>query len=501
MIWGSPFVPGVSLGSACFILSVACKIDAIVYGTLQNYFDYRAGQLGDKSRIVDRIDAIMLSMNKRYLLFLLTLLLLLSSALFQPGLAQAENKVFVITLKGPLTPAMVGYLERGLANADSEGAEALVVQLDTPGGSIDLMNRMVQGIRASQIPVVVYVSPRGAIAGSAGTVITLAGHVAAMAPDTAIGAASPVGGQGEDLGETIETKEKEILKATVRSLAEERGEEAIALAEAAIEDAKAASASEAFGAGLIDIIAEDLGDLLDQLNGLQVEAQGEKVLATSGAEVVEIPQRFIEQFLQVLTNPNIVFLLLTIGVQALLIEISSPGGWVAGFIGVVCLALGTYGLGILPVNWFGLAFIATAFVLFILEVKAPTHGALTAAGLASFIVGALVLFNSPETPSFLRVSVPLVIGTGIATAAFFMAILTFAIRAQLRPVEVGREALIGRIGEARTKLSPTGMVHVAGELWTAILEDESTTLMSGEKVEIVGVVGLSVRVRAVTRNH
>ena len=413
----------------------------------------------------------------------------------QQGQAQVEQQVFVLTLKGPLTPAMVGYLERGLTNAENEGAEALVVQLDTPGGSIDLMNRMVQAIRASHIPVVVYVAPRGAIAGSAGTVITLAGHIAAMAPETAIGAASPVGGQGEELGATIAAKEKEILKATVRSLAERRGEAAIALAEAAIEDAKAASSSEAVNVGLVDYIADDLDDLLAQIDGVLVDAQGEKTLRTANAVVVELPQRFIEQFLQVLTNPNIVFLLITIGVQALLIEISSPGGWIAGFIGVVCLALGTYGLGILPVNWFGLVFIATAFVLFILEVKAPTHGALTLAGLTSFIVGALVLFNSPETPSFFRVSVPLVIGTGIGTAAFFMVILTFAIRAQLLPVEVGREALIGRTGESRTALTPTGMVHVAGELWTAILEDESESLKSGERVEIVGVDGLRLRVK------
>jgi membrane-bound serine protease (ClpP class) len=432
---------------------------------------------------------------KRSKVLLVLLVLVLVGVSAQQGQTQAEQKVFVLTLRGPLTPAMVGYLERGLTNAENEAAEALVVQLDTPGGSIDLMNRMVQAIRASRVPVIVYVAPRGAIAGSAGTVITLAGHIAAMAPETAIGAASPVGGQGEELGETIATKEKEILKATVRSLAESRGEDAIAMAEAAIEDARAASSSEAAKVGLVDYIADDLDDLLAQVDGVQVDAQGEKTLMTADAAVIEIPQRFIEQFLQVLTNPNIVFLLITIGVQALLIEISSPGGWIAGFIGVVCLALGTYGLGILPVNWFGLAFIATSFVLFILEVKAPTHGALTVAGLTSFIVGALVLFNSPETPSFLRVSVPLVIGTGIGTAAFFMVILTFAIRAQLRPVEVGREALVGRTGESRTALSPTGMVHVAGELWTAILEDESGTLKSGQRVEIVGIDGLRLRVK------
>jgi membrane-bound serine protease (ClpP class) len=315
-----------------------------------------------------------------------------------------------------------------------------------------------------------------------------------MAPETAIGAASPVGGQGEDLGQTIETKQKEILKATVRSLAADRGPQATALAEATIEEAKAASAEEALDVGLIDVIAVDVPDLLRQVDGRSVGIDGGRVLSTAGAQVELVPQRFIEQFLQVLTNPNIVFLLLTVGVQAILIEISSPGGWIAGFIGVICLALGTYGLGILPVNWFGLAFLITAFVLFILEVKAPTHGALTVAGVASFIVGALVLFNSPSTPDFQRVSVPLVVGTGIATAAFFMTIVAFAIRGLRRPVETGARALVGRVGQVRTALAPNGMVQVAGELWSAEAEDDEP-LSVGTRVQVVGVDGLKLLVR------
>jgi membrane-bound serine protease (ClpP class) len=212
---------------------------------------------------------------------------------------------------------------------------------------------------------------------------------------------------------------------------------------------------------------------------------------------VYVPQTFIEQFLQALTNPNIVFLLLTVGVQAILIEISSPGGWVAGFVGVVSLALGAYGLGILPVNWFGLVFIATAFALFLLDIKAPTHGALTAAGLASFIIGALVLFNSPGTPASQRVSIPLVIGTAVVTGALFFTVVSFAIRAHLRPVEMGPEALIGRVGEARTALSPTGMVHVRGELWSAQLEEGAPEVPEGGRVEVTGVEGLRLRVRPV----
>lgn len=438
-------------------------------------------------------------MLRKYMLFLWIAIGLASIYPF-PVRAQEERQVILLTANGPITPAMAEYLNRGLGYAERELAEALIFQLDTPGGSIDLMNRMVQRIRNSQVPVVIYIAPRGAIAGSAGTVITLAGHVAAMAPETAIGAASPVGAQGEDLGETIEAKQKEILKATIRSLASRRGEQAIALAEATIEDATAASAEEALEAGLIDFIATDLDDLLVQINGFKVElSTGERTLNTVGVGMVEVAQSFIEQLLQVLTNPNVVFLLITVGVQAILIEISAPGGWVAGFIGVVCLALGTYGLGILPVNWFGLVFMVIAFVLFWLEIEAPTYGALTVAGLGSFIVGALVLFNSSSTPAFQRVSVPLVIGVAVAIGLFFMTVLTFALKAQRRPVEVGAEALIGRVGEARTDIAPRGMVQVAGELWSAEIEDGELAVRSGERVEVVGVEGLRLSIRSVVQ--
>jgi membrane-bound serine protease (ClpP class) len=317
-----------------------------------------------------------------------------------------------------------------------------------------------------------------------------------MAPETAIGAASPVGAQGEDLGETIEAKTKQMLKATIRSLASWRGEEAVALAEATIDAATAASAEEALEVGLIDLIAEDVDSLLQQLDGMGIDTvDGLRWLQTEGLEVRELPQSGIEKLLQALTNPNIVFILLTVGVQAVLIELSSPGGWVAGFIGVVCLALGAYGLGVLPVNWIGMIFLVTAFVLFLLEVKAPTHGALTAAGLVSFVLGALVLFNSPSTPSFQRVSIPLVLGASVVTAALFLLIVTYAIRAQRRPIEVGAEALVGRVGVARTKLNPAGMVHVAGELWSAEIESGVEKVNRGSRVKITSVDGLRLRVR------
>jgi membrane-bound serine protease (ClpP class) len=412
----------------------------------------------------------------------------------QTGAAQ----ILLLTLEGPLTPSMLGYIERGLDAAEQQGAEAIILMLDTPGGNVDLMNEMVQVIRASNTPVVVYVAPQGAIAASAGTVITLAGHASAMAPETAIGAASPVGGEGEDLGETSEAKEKNILKALVRSLAELRGEEAIQIAEDTIETAQAVSATEAYQIGLVDFIADSVPDLLDQLDGYQVTTiNGETALDTANALVVPFDPTFIESLLGVLTNPNIVFLLLTVGVQAILIELSSPGGWIAGFIGAVCLALAAYGLGVLPVNWFGLIFLAIAFVLFVLDIKAPTHGALTAAGVASLIVGSLVLFNSPGTPSFMRVSVPLVVGVSLGTAAIFFTILTIALRAQRVPVRMGQEALIGRTGTARTTISPVGTVQMGGELWTGQLADGEDPIPEGTAVEVLEVKGVRVVVRKV----
>lgn len=403
--------------------------------------------------------------------------------------------VVTLTVQGPLTPALVGYIDRGLGIAERQSAELIVLQLDTPGGSIDLMNTIVQNIRSSDIPVIVYVAPRGAIAGSAGTLITLAGHIAAMAPETAIGAASPVGGQGEELGETIETKQKEILKASVRSLAAGRGAKAITLAEDTIENAKAVSAEEALSVGLIDFIASDINDLLNQIDGQTVNlSTTTTTLNLDNSILFPVEMSFIENLLQLLTNPNILFLLLTIGVQAIFIELSNPGGWVAGFIGAVCLILAVYGLGVLPVNWFGILFLVTAFVLFILEIKAPVHGALTAAGTLSFIVGALVLFNSIQTPGFPQVSVPLVIGTGILLAAGIFFVLRFALKALRTPVKTGMESLIGLTGYVISDLDPQGTIQLAGEEWSAIPLDDQI-LVKGTPVKVVDKRGIALIVK------
>jgi membrane-bound serine protease (ClpP class) len=404
--------------------------------------------------------------------------------------------VMVLTLDGAITPATQGYLERGIRTAEQSDIQVIILQLNTPGGGLTPMQAMAEAIRASRVPVVVYVSPRGAWAGSAGTIITLAGHAAAMAPETAIGAASPVGSQGENLGTTEQAKATEIMTATVRSLAERRGPEAVALAEATIESAKAASATEALKAHLVDFIANDIPDLLKQLDGYIVQmADGPRVLQTASATQQAMPMSFIEQLLQLLVDPNIVFLLLAIGVQALLIELTHPGAWVPAFFAVVCLSLAAYGLGFLPVNWFGLIFIIMAFVLFILDIKTPTHGALTIAGVVSFIIGALVLFNSAGVPQFQRVSLPLVIFVGVFIGLIFTVILGYALRAQRRPIITGMESLRGQIGLATSEIDPSGQVQVASELWSADTADGSKKIHKGDTVEVVKVEGLRLKVR------
>jgi len=428
------------------------------------------------------------------------LLLLLASLLvaFQPAHAQsAEPLALVMTADGPIMPHLLEYIKRGIEVADRRDAEVLVIQLNTPGGSIDTMLEIIHAIRASNVPVVVYVAPKNAMAGSAGAMITMGGHVSAMAPETSIGASSPISSSGENLNTTAETKAKEITKASIRDFVAPRGEEALALAEAMIDEAKAATAEEALEAGLIDFVADDLEDLLQVLDGFTVQMNGEpRTINTSDVETVMLDMSFIEQFLLFLTDPNIVFTLLSVGVMAILIEISSPGGWVAGFIGVVCVTIALYGIGLLSVNWFGSLFLLTSFVLFILDIKAPTHGALTIAGVASFIVGALVLFNSPGTPQFQRVSVPLVVATGIIIGLLFMVLLMFALRAMRVPVSAGVESFVGRLGTARTAVAGNGgQVQLGSELWSAESVDDSEPIGKGDRVEVVEVKGLRLKVK------
>ena len=429
------------------------------------------------------------------------LLILVASLLmaFQAVHAQAAQPlVLIMNASGPIEPAMQGYFHRGIQVAEQRNAEALIIQLDTPGGDLQSMVNIIQDIRASSVPVIIYVTPNGAMAGSAGALITMAAHASAMSPEAAIGASSPIDSNGQNLDSTLATKQKEIMKATIRPLVERRGAVATQLAQDMIDNAKAVSAKEAFDAKLIDFIATDTNDLLKQLDGFNViMPNGTRPLHTANAQTEALDMSLIEQLLVILTDSNIVFILLSIGVLALQIELSHPGGWVAGFIGVVCLALALYGMGLLNVNWFGLVFLVTAFILFILDIKATTHGALTVAGIGSFIVGALMLFNSPGVPQFQRVSVPLVVGVSIAIGLLFATVLTIALRAQRARIQTGVNIILGKTGLAKTEIGLTGQVQVGAELWSAEAADGSEKIGKGDHIEVVEVKGLRLKVRKI----
>lgn len=411
---------------------------------------------------------------------------------FGQASAQTPGAVKLAKFQGPVTPILQAYVERSIAAAEAGGAAMLVIELDTPGGSVAITKSITQRMTSAAVPIVVYVSPRGAHAGSAGTFITLAGHFAAMAPGSSIGAASPVGSEGADLPDTIKAKEINILVADIKNLTARRGEEAMAWAEKAVSEAAAATADEALALGVIDVIAEDVTDLLRQLDGRTATVAGEEVTLNLGdLPVEEVPLSPLENFLNQITNPALAAILLTIGLNAVLFELSNPGGYLAGIIGVICLLLAFYALGTLNANWAGLGFIALAFVLFVLDIKTPTLGALTVGGVVSFVFGAYLLFSTSE----LNVPWGTIIGLALATAAFFAFAISKALAAQRRQPTTGMEGMQGQVGEVRHALAPDGMVLVSGELWRAV--SESGPLAEGERVMVSGQDGFRLRVRKV----
>ena len=426
----------------------------------------------------------------RMLIVLNVLVLMFAAVLGGRGAAQEKRPLIVVLdFKGPLSGILVDYVERGLEQAHRQRAEAVIIRLDTPGGSVDLMHRLVQDIINAPLPVIVYVSPPGAHASSAGTFITLAAHIAAMAPNTTIGAASPVGPGGEEIPQTLRKKVENTLAEDAEQLARRRGSKAADWARRAVLEAAAADAQEALDLGLIDLMAEDMDALLHQLDGRQVEGRfGTRVLHTANARLLEIPMSPLEDFLNRIITPSLALLLITLGVQLLIAEFAQPGGYVSGIAGAIALILGIYALGVLDANYTGLALIALAFLLFILDIKAPTHGVLTVGGIISFVAGAVLLFYQP----FMEIPWGTILGLALFTAGFFVFVVAKVIRAQKRKPWTGIEALVGKEGEARTDLNPSGLVYVDG-LWQA--EAEDPPVPAGSKVVVVGYQGLRLRVR------
>ena len=435
---------------------------------------------------------------KRLLSLTLFVLLLLTGL---PALAQPdEGPVIVIEVQGVINPLTAQYLDRTLRLAEQRAAGVVVLVLDTPGGLESSMREMVQALLESPLPTVVYVAPRGARATSAGMFITLAADVAAMAPATHIGAAHPVPlGSEVEISETMEEKMTSDAAALVRSVATARGRNA-EWAERAVRENLSVTADEALEQNIIDLVANDLDDLLRQLDGRSVTmAWGTVVLRTAGAPVERHPMNLIERFMHVISDPNIAYLLLSIGTLCLMAELSDPGLSVPGIASVVCFILAFMALGSLPVNWAGVALLALAVVFFAVGLFTETEAIVTVAGLAPFILGSLLLFSpftptSPAAPD-LRVS-PWLIGVmSLGILAFSFLVLRAIITANRLPPQSGAERLVGRRGVACTDLAPEGQVRVELEDWSAVAVEED--IRAGEPVQVVGIVGVRLHVARV----
>lgn len=412
------------------------------------------------------------------------------------ALAQGNREVLVVDVTGPVTPVMLSIIEQAIAEAETSQAEVLVIRLDTPGGEVNLTRRIIQTLIAAEVPVVIYVWPPGGFAASAGTFITLAGHIAAMAPNTTIGAASPVSGNGGTIDDTLRSKIENTLLADIKNLTSRRGEKAVEWAQEAVTEAKAATAQEALEIGVIDFVAEDMDDLLAQLDGFKLTIQRREVtLATEDAPVRFLETTFVQELLGFITNPTIALFLISLGGLALVYELINPGGYMGGVIGLICLLIGLYGVGQLPVNYAGLALILLSFILFGAELFTPTHGALTAGGVAAFIIGGLILFNTSEFPY--QLPLPSIIGIPLFIAAIFAFGMRKALQARHTKPVTGQEGLIGAVGTVKVALEPEGTVFVWGERWHATSEDNQP-IPVGERVKVTAIDGFHLKVKKLT---
>lgn len=438
--------------------------------------------------------------NHHLAFLIIPLMIMMGVFLPHPELSSAQGEVqqvVVLRPTGPIIPPIAGYIERGVRYADEINAEAVILILDTPGGLVDTTFDIIQTLTGSDVPVIVYVAPSGAQSASAGLLIVLSGHISAMAPGTAIGASSPIDLSGTDLDSTAQAKAEEYLSAQARTLAAGRGDEAISLASEAVTEARAVSNDEAFDAGLIDHIANDLDDLIKQVDGSIVSIQGrELTLQVTDAEIVEVEMTLLEEILTIVVNPNIVALFLTLGPLLIIIEVKTPGGWVAGTLGAIMTGLALYGLGVLPVNWLGIIFVGIAITLFVLEVKAPTHGILATVAVANVVVGSIILFSGPGIEEFGRLSIPLLIGQSLIIGVLFAFFAYMVMRALKLPVTTGYEGLVGKQGRVTVPLNPEGSVMVWGERWKAISES-GDPIAEGERVEVTRAGGHSITVKKI----
>ncbi len=410
----------------------------------------------------------------------------------------ASGHIDVMEISGTIDPISASYLARVIDKANEEDADLVVILLDTPGGLLSSTRDMVEKLLESGVPIAVYVSPGGAQAASAGTFVTAAANFAVMAPGTNIGAASPIASGGEDLPETLASKVTQDTAAFIRSIAEERGRNIEAL-ESTVLEARSFTASEAVENNVVDFIADNLDDLIAQLDGKSATtSSGTLTLKTKGLPIQKVNMNALERFLSVIANPDIAFLLLSIGSLGILIEFLSPGALFPGIFGVLALVLGFVALGNLSFNWAGLGLLAFSMLLFFLELQAPGIGIFGVAGVISFFLGAFLLFGGFSTPPIPTPSFRISLWLISTVTALLAAILILF----LRTIIVSRHAitisttkpLIGSVGVVSSDLAPKGMVQMESEVWSAVPEKEDETIKAGTRVKVVSLEGLTLKV-------
>jgi membrane-bound serine protease (ClpP class) len=430
------------------------------------------------------------SATHRPLLVAVAILLASAVLLSTAGPAASAAPVSLIEMDSAITPVTVRLLAAAIERAQAEGAQALIVQLNTPGGLERSMRSMVQSILGSPIPVIVYVAPTGARAASAGVFITMAAHVAAMAPATNIGAAHPVAIGGGADKEMIKKVENDAA-AFARTIATGRGRNA-EWAEKAVRSSVSATEREAVKLKVVDLVAASVPDLLARIDGRVVKTpRGPVTLATRDAPVKIIEVRFRDRFLALISDPNIAYLLMMAGMLGIFFELSNPGAILPGVIGGICLILAFYAFQSLPVNWAGLLLILFGVVLLIAEIKVVSHGVLAIGGVIAMLLGSLRLYDTPQTTG-IRLSWFVIVPAVGTTAGLVFFAVSMGIRALYRPAVTGQSAMVGRRAIARSALAPEGQVLIDGELWRAVSPDGR--IEAGETVQISAVDGLTLTV-------
>jgi membrane-bound serine protease (ClpP class) len=398
----------------------------------------------------------------------------------------AKGDIYIVKVADAISPGTAEFIKNSIDKAEAEEGACIIIELDTPGGLAESMRLIIQDILGSKVPVVVYVSPRGARAASAGVMITMAADIAAMAPSTNIGAAHPVGAGGKEISGTMSEKVINDMVAHAKSVAEERGRNT-EWVEQAIRESVSVTETEALKENIIDLIAKDTDDLIRQLNGRKIKGKG--VLKLDKAEKVFLKPSLRTKILKTISNPNIAYILLMIGFAGLYFELSHPGAIFPGVIGGIALILAFFALQTLPVNYAGILLIILAIVFFIMEMKIASYGLLSVAGIVSLLLGSLMMFK--DTGPDMRLSLKVLLPTIILISGFFVFVAGLVFRAQMAKPRTGTRGLVGEIGKVKKALTPEGKVFVHGELWNAKAEK---AIDEGAKVRVVNVVNLMLEV-------